>query len=796
MSLKVRGFFRAICALPVRVICAAAAGFSLLSLGGCSLSHEQLALPTPIGGGIQTGSITKPGGTALGDQATAGADAKAVYEGSGQFTKPANATSRQTQGKAFGAVNGDGVTLDLVNASIPEASKAVLGDVLGVPFVVSDQVKGSVTLQTTNPVSKDGLVEIFEAVLATNGAALAVDAGVYKVVTREQALTAGLPVASRQSGVQQPGLATEIVPLKYVSATEIERVLSSVAPKNGIARVDSARNLIVLTGTRAEIASMVETVRVFDVDWMRGMSFGIFPIETNDVEAIAQELDTIFANDRESPTKGVVRFVPNARMKSIVVISSRPEYLKKADTWIKRIDLASAATEKRAFVYRVRYRPVQELAQLLQKVYASRDVTTAAAPLQQSTAVTAQSTPTAADFPPVATVAQRSRAPGGIAAPPVGPLPFDPAASGPQIAPQQPGFAGQPGDAASAAGTLTAPATENPDAALPTGAVPSGTLARLPPDDRNTGISVVADDTNNSLVITATPSEMKRIRQILAELDILPEQVLIEATIAEVTLTDDLKFGLRWFFERGGNEFRLTDTLANGTIGAIAPQFAGFSYFLNLSDAKVALNALSDLTNVNVVSSPSLMVLNNKKATLQIGDEVPVATQAAVSVITPDAPIVNAITFRETGVLLNIIPRISDDGRILLDIEQEVSDVKSTTSSTINSPTIQQRRIKTTVSVDDGGSIVLAGLMQDRATRTRQQVPLAGDIPLVGNLFKNKDDQIQRTELLIAITPHVVKDNAQMDMIASEFRDRLNFQTRPQRSAPPDHKETLDRILR
>jgi general secretion pathway protein D len=317
-------------------------------------------------------------------------------------------------------------------------------------------------------------------------------------------------------------------------------------------------------------------------------------------------------------------------------------------------------------------------------------------------------------------------------------------------------------------------------------------LAKAPPDDRSADISIVADDTNNALVITATPGEIKRIKRVLAEIDLMPAQVLLEATIAEVSLNDNMKFGLRWFLEKGGNEFRLTDS----AIGTVAPVFPGFSYFLNLPDAKVVLNALADITNVDIVSSPSLMVLNNKKAVLQIGDEVPIATQSAVSVLTPDAPIVNAISFRNTGILLTIIPRVSEDGRILLDIEQEVSDVKATTTSSIDSPTISQRRIKTTVVVNNGGSVVLAGLMQDRATRGRQQVPLAGDIPFLGNLFKNKDDKIARTELMIAITPHVVTDNAQIGAIAAEYRDRLNFSTRPQRRTPPDHKEQLDRIVR
>ena len=758
-----------------------------LGLCACTLPMEQLSLPSPIGppSGIETGAT--PGGAQgpsvpLGDPAAPPAERKRVYPGSGNF----NATPRDGPGRAFGAVTGNGdVTLDLVDASIPEAARAVLGDVLGVTYVVSDKVKGSVTLRTASPVSKDTLVEIFESVLDAQGAALLVDGAVYKVVPRDEALAAGKTISSRLTpGPRKAGVASEIVPIKHVSATEIERVLKAVAPQGHVAHVDSDRNLVILSGTRTEIASMLDTIATFDVDWMRGMSFGIFPVETSDVEAIAQELDTIFANDRDSPTKGVVRFVPNARLKAILVITSRPQFLAKAETWIKRIDMAGQETERRAFVYQVQYRPVQELAQVLSRIYGGRG--RGAGQAAEGAPTTTGALPDGTTFsegtvPVPPTVGHRSTA--ALSQPPfsVPPGAFD------------------PGRLAAAAATPAAPqpqegelAADDAAAAGAEQATRSGMLARPELDDQQSGISIVADESNNALIITATPAELKRIRQVLAQMDTLPAQVLLEATIAEVTLNDDLRFGLRWFFEKGASTFTFTDS----ALGAVNSVFPGFSYLMAMPDARVVLNALADVTNVDVVSSPSLMVLNNKKAVLQIGDEVPVATQSAVSVLTPDAPIVNSIAFRNTGVILNIVPRVSEDGRVLLEIEQEVSDVRETTSSTIDSPTIQQRRVKTTVVVNNGGSVVLAGMMQDRASRIRQQIPLAGDIPLLGNLFKNKDDTISRTELLIAITPHVVTDGAQSSMIAAEFRDRLNFSTRPQRQTPPDRREQVDRIVR
>jgi general secretion pathway protein D len=526
--------------------------------------------------------------------------------------------------------------------------------------------------------------------------------------------------------------------------------------------VDNARNLLLVSGSSNELASVNATVEAFDLDWMRGMSFALLPVESADPEAIAKELDTVFANDSDSPTKGIVRFVPNTRLKSVLVISSRPEYLRKAEGWLRRLDLAGQATEKQVQVYRVRNRPAGELATLLQKVYASQVNNRLGVELgtqpQQSPAVISS---------------DGGGAPGEA---------FGVAQGFP------PGF----GNAARSSRRTSqadpgAVASDAPEAGG------GEQIAANPPltGDRASGISIVADDQNNSLVITATPKEFQRMRQILARIDIAANQILLEATIAEVTLTDTLKFGLKWFFQKGNN----SATFTTSPVGDVVSGFPGFSYFFNTPNVQVALDALNSVTTVNVVSSPSLMVLDNKKAVLQIGDEVPIATQQATSVLVPGAPVVNSISFRSTGVILGITPRIGDNGRIQLEIDQEVSEVKRTDTSDLDSPTISQRRVKTSVAVGDGESILLAGLMRDRNEVLHDKVPLVGDIPVVGNLFKNKSNDIQRTELFIAITPHVVRDGRQIRGIADEFRDRMNFTTRPQRGGPPDRRENVDRLI-
>jgi general secretion pathway protein D len=746
-------------------------------LGACTLPWQQLKLPGPVPPEAGPAPIARAN-RAPGSPLTSGAPevvGPQVSVGSGQFT--GSPEPRPVPGAASSK---DGVTLNFVGASIAEAARSILGDILGVNYTVSDKVKGAITIQTVRPIPKEALLGVFETMLSGEGAAISVENGVYRILPTNDAISAAAILA--RGARRQPGVSAQVVALRYVAAAEMERIIKSMAPQATILRTDPARNLMVVAGTRGDLDSIMDAVSTFDVDWMKGMSFGLFPIDTNDPDALAQELDTVFANDQDSPTKGLVRFVPNRRLKAILVITSRPEYLKKAQAWVRRLDMVGRATEKQVHVYHIQNRPAVELAQLLQRIYGSQEQGRVAS-ISRTTMATLSA----------------------------GPLP-DAVSGQPVFLPGAPGIPAATVAPAPGAGLPPLPATTPapaPDLAAATTPPIAGRppLAPAPLDDRSTGVSVVADESNNALIITASAQEYHRMRRILEQIDVQPNQVLLEATIAEVTLNDQLTMGVRWFLQTGNFQFRFTDlgpvaTNGNGAttpssiIPPVVPGFPGFSAFFNTPNAQVVISALSAITDVNIVSSPTLMVLDNKRATLQVGDEVPIVTQSAVAVQVAGAPIVNSVNMRNTGIILNITPRISDGGRVLLDIEQEVSTAVTTTTSTITSPTIQQRRIKTTVSVDNGNCIVLGGLIQDKATNARTQTPLVGEIPILGNLFKAKDDNIQRTELLIAITPKIVKDTGQIRAIAAEFRDKLNFSTRPQRQAPPDRREQLDRVLR
>lgn len=287
--------------------------------------------------------------------------------------------------------------------------------------------------------------------------------------------------------------------------------------------------------------------------------------------------------------------------------------------------------------------------------------------------------------------------------------------------------------------------------------------------------TISTDDINNALIIRATDQEYREILELVEHMDVQSPQVLIEATIAEVTLNDDLSYGVRWFWENAESTAQLSDNEQ----GAIGPVFPGFNYSYIESNARVALNLLSSVTDVTVLSAPSIMVLNNQTANLQVGDEVPVVTQTAQSVIDGDAPIVSSVQLRETGVILEVKPRINASDVVVLEIMQEVSDVAETTTSGIDSPTIQQRKFTSSVAVRNNGTVALGGLIRETYTDNESGVPVLKDIPGIGYAFKSRDINKRRTELIIFLTPRIIRTDEDAQNAVHFIRremDRLGAQ--------------------
>ena len=646
-----------------------------------------------------------------------------------------------------------GVVLNLSSVPLQQAAKTVLGDMIGVNYVVDPRVDGVVSVQTTKPVTKADALELFQAALTPIGAVLVQNRGIYRIVPADQAAT-GAVATGRMSGQGAlGGNGNRVVQLKYVSASELARVLEPMVPKGSILQADDARNILVLKGSPGDIDSLLDTVAIFDVDVMRGMSFAVVPVKTSQPEKMVDELKALFASDKEGPLKGRVRFIPNTRLNAILVVTSQSSYLPRAQEWIRRLDAKANGAERQLHIYQVQNRAATELAGVLQSMFSNEmkivRPTQNVSPrskqvgLMGGAASTAGAGVTAPDSDPGPNAAARAAAAGsgdlqGLA----------------RALNNEPDMASNAADAA--------PST-------------TGSVGEPP-------LKIVADETKNSLLIMGNDRDYQRVLRVIRGLDVVASQVLIEAVIAEVTLTDDLQYGVQWQLSKGGTP---TATFSNLVTGGVAAAFPGFNYAINAANVAATLSILNAITHVNVISTPSLMVLDNKTARLQIGDQVPITTQTATSTVTASTAIVNSITMQDTGVILSVTPRINESGRVQLEIEQEVSSVVKTTSSSIDSPTIQQRRVKTTVVVNDGEVLALGGMIQDQVSKTSSQLPLLGDIPGLGAMFANKDHSVKKTELIILITPRVVRDGSENRLVTEEYRRKMDVYM--------PHTSTLDR---
>jgi general secretion pathway protein D len=659
--------------------------------------------------------------------------------------------------------------INVVDADVREVVRLVLEDTLGVNYLIDPGVQGTITVQTTQPVPVEELVPLLDGVLRVNGAALIRAGNLYKVVPIDQALTGGLMPDVRPVPVTGgEGFALQVVPVRFVSALDLAELLEPFSPPSGSVQVDQDRNLLLLAGSPDQLATLNDLVAMFDVDWLSGMSFGMFPLEFADAATLVAELEEIFG-PQEGPLTEIVRFVPIERLNSVLVITPQPAYVDRAKLWITRLDRAGDGAEPKIFVYQVQNGRAADLAAVLGEIF---------------------------EVPTTAVAGPGPLAPG-----------LEPAAIGGSFFEQDEGFDtgserrtgstfGRDRSTGSTLGRDRRTGTLGGDrrtGALGrdrrTGAVSGvgrttvgvggiasrglgGTTGTGAPPLTESDVRIIADESTNALVVRASPRDYQKIAEALKDLDVLPLQVLIEATIAEVRLEDSLRYGLQWFFQSGD----FSTFLTQATSGAVSPVFPGFTAVLNNGNIRAVLSALEEVTDVNVISSPQLMVLDNQTARLQVGDQVPIAVQSAISVTDADAPIVNSIEQQDTGVILSVTPRVNAGGLVILEIEQEVSDVVQSETQTATeqlTPTISQRRISSVVAVQSGETIALGGLIQDDRDQTRSGVPLLSRIPIIGALFGQRGNTQRRTELLILITPRAVRDPAEARGVTDELRRRI-----------------------
>jgi general secretion pathway protein D len=656
--------------------------------------------------------------------------AAAVYLG--DTTAPVRAAT-----DAGADAGSDGYDLNFENAPVTTVAKVILGDILGTGYTIDPRVQGTITLSSGRAVSRADVLFVLENALRMSNVTMVRDRGGYRLIPAADATGSGFVDTDEAT---RAGYGVSVVPLRYVSAQAMLKLLDGFGVKPNAVRVDNTRNLVIIQGTGPERRSAVETILSFDGDWMRGQSVGVFPIHNSTPEPIITEIEKIMDTGEGGLSQNLIKFQPVSRLNAILVVSRKPEYLKTVATWIKRLD-ESDTSGVNLKVYRLRYGSAKQVAALLNEILVGRG--SGGLDNAQSQVAPGAGLSVASSGGPLAALSAQPPTPLG-----------------------QAGGAGGTGAAAAARPAGGAAGTAGNDQSAAGGA--GSAFGARSGDAAQANIRITPDVTNNSILVYASQETQHIVEQTLRQIDRPLMQVAIDATVAEVTLNDALTYGVQYFLNSRNpgsqNAVSVTSTIA-AAAGPLGGVFPGLNFVLGpASMPNVVLDALHSVTDVKV--------FDNQAATLQVGDQVPISTGTA-TVLTANNTVVSTIDYRNTGIILRVVPRISANGNVIIDVEQESSSVAPGSTGSLT-PTISDRRVKSSISVASGQTVLLAGLISDETDRTRQGIPVLDKIPGIGDLFSQQGSTKIRTELIIFIRPTVIRDAVDAHMVAEELRSKLN----------------------
>jgi len=698
----------------------------ILVVAGCSSTQHTPMRPQSTGKTIKTATPPpEDSGEVVFSAVSAGDPGVTdieIIQGSGEFINKDAAQRRPD------AVSGDGeIVLNFEGESIQSVVHTILGEVLQETFVIAPGVGGEVTFSTSRPVTREQLMPILELLLQWNGATMVYNEGRYHI----------LPVADAIKGHLVPqfgpaetarGYEVRAVPLKYISAVEMEKFLLPYVRDQAIVRVDQNRSMIFLAGTREELLNYMKTVAIFDVDWLAGMSVGIYPLRTVDVDSIITELEGIFSGEGESPMAGMFRFVPLERLGSIMVITYQNEYLHKAEEWIEILDRGAAGAGKQLYVYRVKNLEAPVLAGYLTQIFGGES---GSGPSQNQS--------------------QGTLAP-GLESVDIGSVTdFNASRVG---SPEQTAGQGSGGGLVLAVG------------------------------DEEIRITSVVE--TNSLLIQSTQADYNSILAAIDRIDIEPLQVLIESQVLDVELNEELQFGVNWFLTNNPNLIpdgiagtdRYIQSIAFGSGSAEA---GGFNFLSTIATplsaglpfVQATIAALDEVTDVRSLAAPSLLVRNNATATITVGTQVPVQSS---SISTGSNNVVSNAQYVSTGITLTVTPRINPGGLVYMDITQDVSrpGARDPDISTSGNPPINNKTVTTQVAVQSGQTVFIGGLLSEKTATGRSGVPYLSRVPFIGPLFGSRSKANVRSETLVMITPTVVETAADLQRVSEEMEKEFS----------------------
>jgi len=502
--------------------------------------------------------------------------------------------------------------------------------------------------------------------------------------------------------------------LKYIPVTEVSKMIKPFLSDGADIVEHPPHNILILGDVASNIKKSLDIISLFDIDIFSDLRVRIYPILNADVTEVAKEMERIFASFEVSTKSGRgvgITFTPITRINSLLVVSSIPNIFQKVEGWLKELDkIPTEGTKFSVFVYYVQNSKAKDLSEVLKQIF-------------------------------VATKEKKAEFKEKVVSPEPTPRGMRPL-------------------------TPTPPATPTKEEA---GALPEGE------------INIVVDETNNALVIRAFARDYRSILETIKKLDLYPKQVLIDVLLAEIMLDDSNKYGVEWsrFISSG------TPVAQEVVMGARPPAdpftqaltAVGIRYSIVELGGRVsaAISAAATDNRLNVISSPHILASNNKEAKIQIGKSQPILTNTYTTTATGTPGVVEGtIEYKDIGIILTVTPRISDAGLITLEMQIEKSDVATVTLGTLPSvPVFDKKTAKTVVSVLEGQSIIIGGLIEDTKKRNRAGIPLLSRIPILGGLFGTHDLGDKKTELILMMTPHIITDHIQSNTVTQEFRDKV-----------------------
>lgn len=667
-----------------------------------------------------------------------------IQLGSGKFIDESAARRVAPLAKGEGQVD-----FNFENNPIQSVVKAILGDLLQENYTIAPNVGGNVSFSTSKPIRADQAMSVLEMLLSWTGNTLVYKDGRYTVLQIKDALPGNLTPRIGAPNLAN-GYEVRVFPLRYISPSEMAKLLKPYAKADAFINIDTSRSMLVLAGTASELTNYAQTIEVFDVDWLKGMSVGVFTLQRVEVGTLLPELEKVFGATGESPLAGMFRFIPIERSNAIIAITAQPEYLRQAEEWLKRLDRAGDESATQLFVYDVKNIKSVDLADYLGQIF-----------LGSASGGSTRRTDTSGAVAP------------GLAAATIGGA----GAAGTETS------AGRSGSARSSRfGSRT---SSQPKSGAATGAVAG---------NGDSDIRITAVEESNQLLIMATPAEWDSMQAAIRKLDIAPLQVHIETKILEVTLSGDLKFGVKWWFNglkgegydgsytnpNDPNGYPIPNRLdrQRSLLGAATSPAAAGNFFYSYLNSKfqVALSALQSSGQAKILSAPSLMVMNNQEAEINVGTRIPVLTQSIIGIGTLQTNNagtttnqgIGQTTYLDTGVILQVKPRVNPGGLVYMDVSQEVS--KPGVVSANGNREINKRTLDTSIAVQSGQTILLGGLISEDDQDSDDGVPGLSRVPVLGKLFGSTSRSHQRTELIVLITPEVVSNSDEAREITEEYK--------------------------